>query len=159
MDGFFLKQGQDWGLGVTKSPGGIDNWDRLESVGYPLCACSKGLAEYQVRMKFESTHLKMITRVKIKKYWLAVLSDYRDDLDFVASSYSDYAYSASIGCWLASTPTFSRVFLIVNWYPVSLMSGERERKRLWNPRVSSSTGYNEMTPTHTPRPSNFQPRV
>ena len=66
MDGFFLKQGQDWGLGVTKSPGGIDNWDRLESVGYPLCACSKGLAEYQVRMKFESTHLKMITRVKIK---------------------------------------------------------------------------------------------
>ena len=141
MDGFFLKQGQDWGLGVTKSPGGIDNWDRLESVGYPLCACSKVLAEYQVRMKFESTHLKMITRVKIKtkkSNWLAVLLDYRDDLDFVASSYSDYAYSASIGCWsfAASTPTFSRVFLIVNWYPVSLMSGERERERDCETRVS-----------------------
>lgn len=58
-----------------------------------------------------------------------MLLDYRDDLDFVASSYSDYTYSASIGCWsfAASTPTFSRVFLIVKWYPVSLMSGERER--------------------------------
>ena len=81
-----------------------------------------------------------------------MLLDYRDDLDFVASSYSDYAYSASIGCWsfAASTPTFSRVFLIVNWYPVSLMSGERERERDCETRVSPH--QQDTTKWHPPTP-------
>lgn len=72
--------------------------------------------------------------------------DYWDDFDFVVLSYSDYVYFVSIGCWffVVSILIFSWVFLIVNWYLVFFMNGERERKRLWNLSVFLLIGYNEM---------------